>query len=327
MKNYNQTSRILRKKKIFECYLSIHKSLGNVIITNSNKDKLNQKYELLNQKIHSKHQKEILSDKNYLKQKRLNNIFSHSNLCTSQNDENINLLNIPKNQKSKFAEKYKELYNITTNSNNKIVKRVKNNSINYYSNKLKSMNYINDLTEETTIDNLYDKNYLLKQSYKDLKNGIITKKGYNSKNNNYRNSCLNNLAKNINHKTNNNCIRKKIFNKIDDIKNVIKSIDKIDTKIETKYNNILLNNYINNPNNSKKNIVTSREKYNKNNKIYNSFKSKSSIPSQDTNRNYSNLRKNVFTNNNLNIFGLEENEKIIHKINHFKARLNLLSMK
>ena len=84
------------------------------------------------------------------------------------------------------------------------------------------MNYIIDLTEETTIDNLYDKNYLLKQSYKDLKNGIITNKGYNSKNNNYRNSCLNNLAKNINHKTNNNCIRKKIFNKIDDIKSVIK---------------------------------------------------------------------------------------------------------
>ena len=100
MKNYNQTNRIQRKKKIFQCFLSIHKSLGNVLITNSNtNDNLNEKYELLNRKVRSKHKNQPLDIKNYLKQKKFNNIYNKINLSTSQNNEEFKHLNISRIQK------------------------------------------------------------------------------------------------------------------------------------------------------------------------------------------------------------------------------------
>ena len=84
MKNYYQTSRMQRKKKIFECFLSIHKSLGNILITNSNQDNINHKYEILKRKVRQKHQNQPLEVKNYFKQKRLNNIFNRSDLSLSK---------------------------------------------------------------------------------------------------------------------------------------------------------------------------------------------------------------------------------------------------
>ena len=44
-------------------------------------------------------------------------------------------------------------------------------------------------------------------------------------------------------------------------------------------------------------------------------------------RNCNNLKKSTFTTNNLNLFGQEDEERIIDKVNYFKVRLNLLSMK
>ena len=81
----NQSNRLKHKKKIFECFLSIHKSIGNVLITNSNKDNLNQKYEILKQKVTSKNYRQILEDKKYLRDKRLNSIFHKNNLRLSHN--------------------------------------------------------------------------------------------------------------------------------------------------------------------------------------------------------------------------------------------------
>ena len=113
----NQSNRLKHEKKIFECFLSIHKSIGNVLITNTNKDKINQKYEILKQKVTGKNHRQILEDKNHLREKRLNTIFHKNNtLCTSQNNEEFHISNISNNSKSKFAEKYTELYNITTNN-------------------------------------------------------------------------------------------------------------------------------------------------------------------------------------------------------------------
>ena len=56
------------------------------------------------------------------------------------NMRKINKLYISNNSKSKFAEKYTELYNITTN-NSRSKKREKNNSVSYLLNNLKNMNY------------------------------------------------------------------------------------------------------------------------------------------------------------------------------------------
>lgn len=324
MNKYNQTSRILRKKKIFDCYISIHKSLGNVLITKTNKDKLNQKYEILNHKVRSQHQKNNLEDNNYQKRKRLNNDYNRNNLSISQQSGDINNLNISKIQKSKFAEKYQELYNMTINNNTQNKKR-DNNSIHYFSNQLKIINFIHDSTEESKVDNLYDKNYRLKESYNNLKSGILTKSSNNRKYNN-RNTSLQNLSNRINKKCYNNFIRQKIFKKIDDIKSALKSIDKMRPKEENKYN-ILINNSINNPKMIKNNKIICREHYNKNMNIYKSYKSKSSFPSQNNNRKYTNLLENKFNKKNKTLFGEEEKDKITDKINHFKVRLDLLSMK
>ena len=243
MKNYYQTSRIQRKKKIFQCFLSIHKSLGNVLITNSNNnDNLNEKYEILNRKVRSKHKNQPLELKNYLKRKKFNDIFNKINLSSSHNNEESKNLNISRIQKSKFAEKYNELYNITTNNNDKHKKREKSDSLNYLTNRLKVMNNMYDSKEESKDSNYYDKNYVIKQSYNNLKKEIY------QRNNNTKysisNSCMNNLSIKVNNKSNGNYIRKKIYNKIDDIKSALKSIEKM--KSENK-NNVLVNNYINNP--------------------------------------------------------------------------------
>jgi hypothetical protein len=316
MKNYYQTSRIQRKKKIFQCFLSIHKSLGNVLITNSNNnDNLNEKYEILNRKVRSKHKNQPLELKNYLKRKKFNDIFNKINLSSSHNNEESKNLNISRIQKSKFAEKYNELYNITTNNNDKHKKREKSDSLNYLTNRLKVMNNMYDSKEESKDSNYCDKNYVIKQSYNNLKKEIY------QRNNNTKysisNSCMNNLSIKVNNKSNGNYIRKKIYNKIDDIKSALKSIEKM--KPENK-NNVLVNNYISNP--KKVTSLTSRS----NNSINKLNKYKSCIQVNDNFRKYNKLKRNAFINNAI-LFGNDENERIIHKVNYFKVRLNLLSMK
>ena len=146
----NQSNRLKHKKKIFECFLSIHKSIGNVLITNSNKDNLNQKYEILKQKVTSKNYRQILEDKKYLRDKRLNSIFHKNNLRLSHNNDEFHLNNISNNSKSNFAEKYSELYNITTN-NSKPKNREKNNSVSYLLNNLRNLNYAYNYKECLTL--------------------------------------------------------------------------------------------------------------------------------------------------------------------------------
>ena len=53
---------------------------------------------------------------------------------------------------------------------------------------------------------------------------------------------------------------------------------------------------------------------------------------KDKNRNARIKKNNLFTinNKNINLIGNEDkndNDRIIHKVNHFKVRLNLISMK
>ena len=64
----------------------------------------------------------------------------------------------------------------------------------------------------------------------------------------------------------------------------------------------------------------------KNDFIYQSFKSKSFAPINIRFRNCNNLKKSAFTMDNLNLFE-QNNERIIDKVNYFRVRLNLLSMK
>ena len=317
MKNYNQTNRIQRKKKIFQCFLSIHKSLGNVLITNSNtNDNLNEKYELLNRKVRSKHKNQPLDIKNYLKQKKFNNIYNKINLSTSHNNEEFKHLNISRIQKSKFEEKYNELYNMTTNNNDKLKKRVKSNSLNYLTSRLKVMNNMYDSKEESKDSNYYNKNFVIEQTYNNLKKEIYQRN--NNSKYGINNSSMNNLSIKINNnKSNGCCVRKKIYNKIDGIKSALKSIEKI--KPENK-NNVLLNNYINNPKDVSS--LTSRSNYN----INKWSKYKSCIQVNDDFRKYNKLKSNAFINNVI-LFGKDEKERIIHKVNYFKVRLNLLSMK
>ena len=281
----NPSSRILHKKKIYECYLSIHKSIGNILISNTNEGKFNQKYEIIKKKVSNKDLKQTLKEKNYLREKRLNNIFTNkkTNLYISQLNEDSQY---NKFSKSKFAEKYKELYNLTTN-NSKTKIREKNNSVNYYLSKLKIMNNENDLKEELKNCNVYNKDYALKQTYNNLKNEITNSS--NSLNKNYTN--IKNLHSNIDKKMNNNNIRKKLLNgKINGIRNNIKYFYKI--KTENNKSNMLLNNYIQN------NKISNKENYKNYFNISTSVKQNSGYPIYDQNKKTSYFKNNLFTNNN-----------------------------
>ena len=318
----NQTNRIMRKKKIFECFLSIHKSIGNVLISNTKKDKMKHKYEMLRKKVISNNEKYSLKEKSNYRETTLNNIFKrNNNLCTSQNNEENKINNLSRIHKSKFAEKYNELYNITTNGNSKMKNREKNNSVSYLSNKLKSMNNVYNYNEKVKTY-IYNNDYNLKRTFNNLNNDIFTLDLHRNCDNRYLSQT--NLTNNINNRNYNSNIRKKLLNsKIDGIKNVLKSMDKI--KMETN-KNILVNNYINNPNIINNNVT--RKKNNKNYfNISKSIKTNGCYPSYDKNSNYNDLKSNLFTTNNLSLVGNDEKERIIHKINHFKVRLNLISMK
>ena len=317
----NQSNRLKHKKKIFECFLSIHKSIGNVLISNTNKDKLNQKYEILKQKVASKNYKQILEDKRYQREKRLNSIFHKNNLCISQNTDEFHISNIINYPKSNFVEKYTELYNITIN-NSKSKKREKNNSVSNLLNNLKNMNYAYNYKQNLK-NNLTSKDILLNQKLNDLKNQTFNGQKYITKQNISHQTIYRNYDSNI---------RNKIFNsKITGVKNVLKSMDKINTESNR---NTLLRNYLYNPlnvNNNKNKIrkenyksyynnVSKYIKANKDNFIY------------ERNKN-SDLRNNLFTaniNNNLNLIGNNSKdirERIVNKVNHFQVRLNLMSMK
>ena len=88
----------------------------------------------------SKNYKQILEDKKYLREKRLNSIFHKNNLRISHNTDEFHISNTSNNSKSNFAEKYSELYYITTN-NSKSNNREKNKSVSYLLNNLRNMNY------------------------------------------------------------------------------------------------------------------------------------------------------------------------------------------
>ena len=311
----NQSNRLKHKKKIFECFLSIHKSIGNVLITNTNKDKLNQKYEILKQKVASKNYKQILEYKKYLREKRLNSIFHKNNLCISQNTDEFHISNISNNSKSNFAEKYSELYNITTN-NSKSKNKEKNNSVNYLLNNLKNMNYAYNY-KECLKNKLTLKDILLEQKFNDLKNQTFNGQRYKINN-------ISNQKFNRNYNTN---IRNKIFNsKISGVRSVLKSMDKINTESNK---NFLLKNYINNPSNSNNNIM--KEKYKS---IYNESRTNKTNKNNYIfyrNRDNNDVKNNLFTiNNNINLLGnsdMIDKDRIVNKINHFQVRLNLISMK
>ena len=314
MRSNSNTNRINRKKKILECFLSIHKSLGNVLIQNPLDDKLSKRYEFLYQKVRANKNKQFLKNKNYLKEKRLNQIFYKNDLYKSQKNEETKKMS----HKSEFEEKYNELYNITTSINNNSKRRVKSNSTSYLSNRLKKMNNYYDFIEASKGEKFNNKNFSVQKKCNNIQSEIFKIK------NDYQNGNINNYLNNISvknsNRNSNNCIRKKFYNKIDDIKSSLSSIEK--SKSRTK-NNAIINNFINSQDIKRENKIFSK----KNEYIYKSFKSNSFAPINLFFRNCNNLKKSTFTTNNLNLFGQEDEERIIDKVNYFKVRLNLLSMK
>ena len=311
MRRYSNTSRITRKKKILECFLSIHKSLGNVLIQNAKKDNLGKRYELLYQKIRANKDQEFSKNKNYLKEKRLNQIFYKNNLYKNKiSEETKNMIH-----KSAFEEKYNELYYLTTSINRDTKRGVNIDSTSYLSDRLKKINKYNPL-EDSKANTIYEKNISLKN-----KNGYnveIFRLKNNCPNRNV-NSYINNLLIKNNYKNSNNNLRKNFFNKINNIKSSLNSKEKTNSRARA---NAIINNYIKNQNNKKQKKIISR----KNDFIYQSFKSKSFAPINIRFRNCNNLKKSAFTMDNLNLFE-QNNERIIDKVNYFRVRLNLLSMK
>ena len=311
MRRYSNTSRITRKKKILECFLSIHKSLGNVLIQNAKKDNLGKRYELLYQKIRANKVQEFSKNKNYLKEKRLNQIFYKNNLYKNKiSEETKNMIH-----KSAFEEKYNELYYLTTSINRDTKRGVNIDSTSYLSDRLKKINKYNPL-EDSKVNTIYEKNISLKN--KNGNNVEIVRIKNNCPNRNV-NSYINNLLIKNNYKNSNNNLRKNFFNKINNIKSSLNSKEKTNSRTRT---NAIINNYIKNQNNKKQKKIISR----KNDFIYQSFKSKSFAPINIRFRNCNNLKKSSFTMDNLNLFE-QNNERIIDKVNYFRVRLNLLSMK
>ena len=311
MRRYSNTSRITRKKKILECFLSIHKSLGNVLIQNAKKDNLGKRYELLYQKIRANKDQEFSKNKNYLKEKRLNQIFYKNNLYKNKiSEETKNMIH-----KSAFEEKYNELYYLTTSINRDTKRGVNIDSTSYLSDRLKKINKYNPL-EDSKANTIYEKNILLKN--KNGNNVEIFRLKNNCPNRNV-NSYINNLLIKNNYKNSNSNLRKNFFNKINNIKSSLNSKEKTNSRARA---NAIINNYIKNQNNKKQKKIISR----KNDFIYQSFKSKSFAPINIRFRNCNNLKKSSFTMDNLNLFE-QNNERIIDKVNYFRVRLNLLSMK
>ena len=311
MRRYSNTSRITRKKKILECFLSIHKSLGNVLIQNAKKDNLGKRYELLYQKIRANKDQEFSKNKNYLKEKRLNQIFYKNNLYKNKiSEETKNMIH-----KSAFEEKYNELYYLTTSINRDTKRGVNIDSTSYLSDRLKKINKYNPL-EDSKENTIYGKNFSLNNN--NVNKVEIVRIKNNCPNRNV-NSYINNLLIKNNHKNSNNNLRKNFFNKINNIKSSLNSKEKTNSRARA---NAIINNYIKNQNNKKQKKIISR----KNDFIYQSFKSKSFAPINIRFRNCNNLKKSAFTMDNLNLFE-QNNERIIDKVNYFRVRLNLLSMK
>ena len=311
MRRYSNTSRITRKKKILECFLSIHKSLGNVLIQNTKKDNLGKRYELLYQKIRANKDQEFSKNKNYLKEKRLNQIFYKNNLYKNKiSEETKNMIH-----KSAFEEKYNELYYLTTSINRDTKRGVNIDSTSYLSDRLKKINKYNPL-EDSKENTIYGKNFSLNNN--NVNKVEIVRIKNNCPNRNV-NSYINNLLIKNNYKNSNSNLRKNFFNKINNIKSSLNSKEKTNSRARA---NAIINNYIKNQNNKKQKKIISR----KNDFIYQSFKSKSFAPINIRFRNCNNLKKSAFTMDNLNLFE-QNNERIIDKVNYFRVRLNLLSMK
>ena len=311
MRRYSNTSRITRKKKILECFLSIHKSLGNVLIQNAKKDNLGKRYELLYQKIRANKDQEFSKNKNYLKEKRLNQIFYKNNLYKNKiSEETKNMIH-----KSAFEEKYNELYYLTTSINRDTKRGVNIDSTSYLSDRLKKINKYNPL-EDSKENTIYGKNFSLNNN--NVNKVEIVRIKNNCPNRNV-NSYINNLLIKNNYKNSNSNLRKNFFNKINNIKSSLNSKEKTNSRARA---NAIINDYIKNQNNKKQKKIISR----KNDFIYQSFKSKSFAPINIRFRNCNNLKKSAFTMDNLNLFE-QNNERIIDKVNYFRVRLNLLSMK
>ena len=281
MKNY-KTSRIPSQSKIFEYYLSIQKIKGNKLNSKTERDNLNFKYEYLSQYIRSNHHKHVFN------LQRITNIFNNI-----KEKEEIKNNNISKITNPKFVEKYKELYNITTNNNYQNSKREKSNSVNYFFNKLKTINNINK--EKSKNINFYINNFKLKQNFNNNMPNEILNKTYtinsNRRNNNQRPN-LGNYFYN---------------NKIDAVKTAIKSINKI--KIDRHDNTTFNNNFNKNDKNNYKNYYI----FNKIDRI------KSSFPF--------NYNKGNIYEKKSKISFIKENEIINQKLQDFKTKLDLVAMK
>ena len=282
----------------------------------------------------------------------------------SQKDYYSFLINEKAN--NNFLEKYKELYDMTINNKNRNFNNKTKDNITYYLNNLKTHNDKN-FSYDMNMKNIFlykvisksqGKNQL-KRKYNNLKdeifdnlhnetskNDIFNSSMYSLRANVNKNIILNNLlsTKNSNYNnivddlmSNSNKNNKKIkyfsdtFNNHSGRSRVIHS-PKINYFSENNNNDLIQYQLLNKINNLNNNL-------NNNNNYLDYYKSnrpKSSSRIYTKKHNYNNLYKNIpfntikrsGTKNNINnILYDQQKQRIDYKFNHFKARLNLLSLK
>ena len=262
-----------------------------------------------------------------------------------------------------FLEKYKELYDMTINNKNRNFNNIKKDNINYYLNNLKSYNDKN-FSYDMSMKNIFlhkvisksqGKNQL-KRKYNNLNNEIFDNLYNETSKNDIFNSSMYSLRTNINK----NIILNNLLNtknsKYINIVDVLMSNSNNKNNKKIKFFSDTFNNhsgssrvisspkiiYFSENNNNdliQYQLLKKIDKLNNNINYLDYIKSnrpKSSSRIYTKKHNYNNLYKNIPFNtikrssakNNINnILYDQQKERIDYKLNHFKARLNLLSLK
>jgi hypothetical protein len=309
----------------------------------SERDQINKKLDLLRNKVLSKHIRLTNEQRQRLKEKRLNTIFDKNNYynidneLTKRNEITRNKNNsflMKEKANNKFLEKYKELYNLSKNkrNNNNNEYRIKNN----VDNQCKSNKSQTKIQIKMKYDELFD-NYLKNEKSKDdifnssmksIKTNII-------KNSNFLNSLLKN--KNV---ININFIDNLNNNKINIFSNTIRNGSGVTKGAKFPKNYSFNENKKESIVNKMLNEFDKASGSQRNNNYFNKYNydrpaSSSRIYNKKPNYNilYRNIVNNPFNsmkrlkkNNTTNNYLYDQHKKSIElKLDHFKARLNLLS--
>ena len=293
-------------------------------------DKTNKKFTILTKKVLSKHEPLTNEKRKQLREKRLNTIFNRNDYYYINSDEikynekkkkkNYSLI-VNEKSNNNFLEKYRDLYNLTKNNlyfNN-------NNNNNNLSTKNKISYYINILKYNNEKD--YKINNLLPSNLKNIsKRKMQIKRKYNSiKDDLIENQNINYNLDNPNIKTIIN--KNKILNLLINIDNLNKN--RLTNSFNIRPKNTKINSNLSdgiNGNNSLRFYSprnnTFRKQYCKINYYENKVNKGKSMSNNYLKRYNNNINKNIFIDD-FNYFS----ERINDKVNSFKTRINLLSLK